>query len=379
MNNIEAFLRRKARERLAPRLVDGLYRGLLGRGADPDGLATHSARFAAGAVGIAQLAADLAGSDEFKSRHGAPAPRAPDGRLHEPLGCSRSEAEAVFAPFRAEGLEGEPGFVTNFMGGRLSVSFVAGLEGLSGSVEGLPIPGNCHGETLEWLGTLRAVQEAQGSFAIVELGAGWAPWCAIAHRGARVRGIEDIRVVAVEGEAGHVGFIHEHLRDNGVPAEAARVLHGIAGPRDGFAEFPRHRRASGDYGGAAAFGEAPGERAGLDHFVELRRDNLAEIERLPCYSLATLLEPFDTVDLVHCDVQGAEQEVFSAGLKAAGAKVRRVVVGTHSFALDRSLIGLFAGAGWVCEGVNACEMLERETGSPVTVRDGCQVWRNPRL
>ena len=98
------------------------------------------------------------------------------------------------------------------------------------------------------------MQEAQGSFAIVELGAGWAPWCAIAHRGARMRGIEKIRVVAVEGEAGHVGFIHEHLRDNGVPAEAARVLHGIAGPRDGVAEFPRHQRASSDYGGAAAFG-----------------------------------------------------------------------------------------------------------------------------
>jgi FkbM family methyltransferase len=376
MNSIEAFLRRKARERLAPRVVDGLYRGLLGREADSHGLATHGARFSSGAAGLAQLAADLVGSDEFRARHTAPGGAVASP---EPAGCLRSEAEAVFAPFRAEGLSGEPGFVTNFMGGRLRVAFVSGLEPLSGAVEGPPIPGNCHGDALEWLGTLRAVLEADGSFTALELGAGWGPWCAIAHRGARTRGIADIRVVAVEGEAGHIGFIREHFRDNGVPDGQARVLHGVAGPRDGFAEFPRHREASGDYGGAAAFGEAPGERAGLDYFVELRGENLAEIERLPCYSLAALLEPHGRVDLVHCDVQGAEEEVFAAGMEAANAKVRRVVVGTHSFALDRAMVVLFARAGWECEGLFACEMQEQAGGRAVTVKDGCQVWRNPRV
>ena len=377
MNSIEAFLRRKARERLAPRVVSGLYRGLLGREADPHGMATHGARFSAGATGLAQLAADLVGSDEFKARHGSPG--AAPLVSPEPAGCLRSEAEAAFASFRVENPVGEPGFVTNFMGGRLSVEFVAGLEPLSGVVEGLPIPGNCHGDALEWLGTLRSVLEADERFTALELGAGWAPWCAIAHRGARMRGIPDIRVVAVEGEAGHIRFIHEHFRDNGVPAEAARVLHGVAGPRDGFAEFPRQRRASSDYGGAAAFGNAPGERAGLDYFVGLRGENLAEIERLPCHSLSTLLAPHDRVDLVHCDVQGAEEEVFAAGLEAANAKVRRVVVGTHSFALDRALVALFARAGWACEGLFACEMQEQAAGPAVTVKDGCQVWRNPRV
>jgi FkbM family methyltransferase len=377
MNSIEAFLRRKARERLAPRVVDSLYRGLLGRAAEPEALAKHGARYGAGSAGIAQLAAEIAGSAEFRARHGIGAVGAPPSP--EPAGCLRSEAEAVFTPFRAEELAGEPGFVTNFMGGRLRVAFVAGIEALSGVVEGPPLPGNCHGDALEWLGTLRAVEEAGDAFTVLELGAGWGPWCAIAHRGARMRGIADIRVVAVEGEAGHIGFIHQHFQDNGVPAEAARVLHGVAGPRDGIAEFPRQRRASSDYGGAAAFGEAPGERAGLDYFVELRGDNLAEVERLPCHSLATLLAPHDRVDLVHCDVQGAEEGVFAAGMEAANAKVRRVVVGTHSFALDRAMLALFARAGWTCEGIFACEMQEQATGLAVTVKDGCQVWRNPRV
>ncbi len=373
MNGLEALARRKLQKRLAPRLVTALYRGVLGREPDPAGLATHSQRLASGAASLSQVAADLVASEEFRTRHGAPS-----DVPQEPEGCLRSEAEQVFRHFRAEGLRGELGFVTNFLGGRLSVAFVAGIEPLSGAVEGMPIPGNCHGDALEWLGTLRAVLDAGDRFTIIELGAGWAPWCAIAFQGARMRGISDIRVVAVEGDAGHVGFIHEHFRTNGVPLDVATVLHGVVGPRDGEAEFPRHRAAQSDYGGAAAFGERPDERAGLDYFVGLRGDNVAEIERLPCHSLASLLAPFDCVDLVHCDVQGAEQEVFMAGLEAANAKVRRVVVGTHSFALDRALMTLFARAGWECEGFFA-PRIQEQPGFAVTVKDGCQVWRNPRL
>ena len=338
-------------------------------------LATHGARYGAGSAGIAQLAAEIAESGEFRARHGTSAgtPASP-----EPAGCLRSEAEAVFAPFRAEGrVSGEPGFVTNFMGGRLASTSSRASKRYPGAVEGVPIPGNCHGDALEWLGTLRAVQEGGEGFTVLELGAGWAPWCAIAHRGARMRGIADIRVVAVEGEAGHIGFIHEHFRDNDVPAAAARVLHGSP-PRATGSRILRQRRASSDYGGAAAFGEAPGERAGLDYFVELRGENLAEVERLPCHSLSTLLAPHDRVDLIHCDVQGAEEEVFAAGMEAANAKVRRVVVGTHSFALDRTMLALFARAGWECEGLFACEMQEQAAGLAVTVKDGCQVWRNPQ-
>ena len=36
-----------------------------------------------------------------------------------------------------------------------------------------------HGDTLEWVGALRAALEASGTFTMIELGAGWAPWCVI--------------------------------------------------------------------------------------------------------------------------------------------------------------------------------------------------------
>lgn len=372
MNSLERFARQQLKAQLAPWLVGELYRGILGREADAGGLAMHVARLASGGARLSDVAADFVASEEFRAHQGgARTARAPSG-------CLQSEAMAVFREFLIADRQGKSGFVTNFMGGQLSVRFIAGLEPLSGAIEDIPIPGNCHGDTLEWLGTLRAVLEARDHFAMIELGAGWAPWCAIGHQGARMRGIEDIRVVALEGDAGHVGFIEEHFRTNGVPPHQATILHGVAGPADGFAEFPRHRAANSDYGGAAAFSEKAEDRTGLNYFVELRGGNVAEIEQLPAYALATLLADFDRVDLVHCDIQGAELEVLSAGIAAATAKVRRVVVGTHSFELDRAMLALFARAGWECEGMFAVEMQE-QGALAVTVRDGCQVWRNPTL
>jgi hypothetical protein len=58
--------------------------------------------------------------------------------------------------------------------------------------------------------------------------------------------------------------------------------------------------------------------------------------------------------------------------------VKRVVVGTHSFDIDRRLACLFAKNNWELEGINACVMSEDGT-KPVILRDGVQVWRNSRF
>src|SRR4051812_47258544 len=167
MNSLERFARQRLKARLAPWLVGELYHGILGREPDAGGLAMHAGRLASGNARLANVAADFIVSEEFRIRQGgAAAARAPSG-------CLQSEAEGVFREFLVADRQGTPGYVTNFMGGKLSVGFIAGLEPLSGSVEDIPIPGNCHGDALEWLGTLRAVQEARDRFAMIELGAGW--------------------------------------------------------------------------------------------------------------------------------------------------------------------------------------------------------------
>lgn len=332
-------------------VVDELYRGLLGREADADGRAHHLNLLRSG-VPLSQLISGLVSSDEFRQKN-------PKSGEEEPEGCSKAEAIAMFAKFEDPDRRPREGFTTNFMGGVVAVNVIDMLGGRSGFVEGYPIPANIQGRTIEWMGTLQSVLDARGSYSIVELGAGWAPWCAAGYVAAKKMGITDISVVAVEGDKGKIAFIRDNFAAHGIDEKATTITYGVVGPFDGFAEFPDLSVDPNiNYGLAADFNAA-------------KKD--VKMLKVPAFSLKTILAPFDRVDLIHCDVQGAEADVFEAGMDVALAKVKRVVIGTHSLDIERRLIGIFKG--WVCEGMTSGEYIVPS----ILTRDGCQIWRNPNL
>jgi hypothetical protein len=76
-----------------------------------------------------------------------------------------------------------------------------------------------------------------------------------------------------------------------------------------------------------------------------------------------------------CDIQGAEASLLANAIDLVSARVKRIVVGTHSFEIERKLVRLFSKHGWVSEGISAC-MMREDNGRPVLVHDGAQVWRN---
>ncbi|MBV8375929.1 MAG: DUF4214 domain-containing protein [Verrucomicrobia bacterium] len=361
-----------------PRNVDDhtfiadIYRVLLGRDPDEDGMRHFSNMLKNASLDRVGLIKEILSSDEYGSR-AAGTPREPD---REPRGCLRSEAEAVFASFQRYQGAGRQGFITNFLGGVTDVRFVPGVDPLSGIVEGDPIPGNFHGDTLEWVGTLRSVIDARSSkFTIVELGAGWAPWCVIAFLAAKQCGLKRIKVIGVEGDAGHVEFMRETFAANGIDSDVGEAIFGVIGLTDGDALFPKAIDASRVYGGFAAFSDSERAAGAFADFTAHHAPQVEVVERVPCFSLATLLRDYEEVDLIHCDIQGAEANLFASVIELLSAKVRRVVVGTHSFEIDRQLACLFPRNGWDLEGISACLMRE-EAGKPVIVRDGVQVWRN---
>ena len=55
---------------------------------------------------------------------------------------------------------------------------------------------------------------------------------------------------------------------------------------------------------------------------------------VPCISLETLLAPFRYVDFIHCDIQGAEEDVLPSALDLLGAKVGRVIVSWNTLDAD---------------------------------------------
>lgn len=281
----------------------------------------------------------------------------------------------------------EADYVVDFLGTRTRTAYLDGLRG--GEVEDYPLPMNFHATALEWAGALAAVHDAFGALTAVELGAGWAPWLVAVAKAARFRGIGKIRLLGVEGSKKHVDFAITHFTDNGLDPQEHTLLHGVVGPADGVAEFPILHEPSVDWGNSAAYPRAlsGGRLARMKSRVAaavrpirslLRRPPATHSERLTCYSLGTLLRPYAIVDLVHVDIQGHEHLVIRSAKKTLQQKVKRLVIGTHSRGIEQQLFDEMAGSGWLLEGEESC-LYGQLRGKPVLRRDGCQVWRNPRL
>ena len=265
--------------------------------------------------------------------------------------------------------DGQPGFWYDFLGVKTRCEYLPpSYSMLSGAVEGLPGTEQAplH-EVAEWVGTLRSVLEAKerGKLVVIELGAGWAPWLVAAAKAGQQAGISDIKLVAVEGAKSHINFIYQHFEDNGLVPFDHVIIHGVAGSHDGFARFPKLQDPSAEWGGVASYSETTG---------------LIEYEDVPCVSMDTLMRDFIVVDLIHCDVQGAELGVFLSAGPSINAKVRRVIVGTHSRRIEGELLNFFACEGWRLEEESACWLLQHAEAGPMNLtRDGYQVWRNPRI
>ena len=353
--------------------VHDVYRVLLGREPDEAGLRTYLGELGSGRLNRQGVLNEFMWSGEFAGRY-----RSLTSGVREPDGCTRAEAMEVFRRFPRYTGPGRPGYITNAFGGLSEVAVSARLANDGGRVEDYPIPGNFHGEALEWVGTLRAALDSQDSFAMIELGAGWGPWCVIGAMAAKQRGVRTVRVLGIEADVGHVAFMQRNFVANGLTPDEGAVLHGAIGIDNGTAFFPRAKSAAQVYGGAAAYTNQDRETGPFAAFMSSSSDMIEDVEAVPCHALADQLSKFETLDLLHCDIQGAEGDLLPATIDLLDARVRRLVVGTHSFAIDRGLAAVMGGHGWICEGISACQMSASGEAAQL-VDDGMQVWRNPRL
>ena len=219
--------------------------------------------------------------------------------------------------------------------------------------------------------------EARSRFVAVELGAGWGPWLVASARAAQLRGITDIHLAGVEGASGHYKFLLQHFRDNGFDPAKHNLLHAVVGVEDGVAHFPKLDVPSADWGAEASYGA--GSRPEGHPTSEGTSQALETFDEVPCISITTLLATLPPVDLLHCDVQGAEGEVLPAAIEVLSQRVRRVIVGTHGRAIEDRLMASFGANGWILEHESPCRLNQSPTGIMALTGDGTQVWRNARL
>ena len=270
-----------------------------------------------------------------------------------------------FAPFATE--PAALGSFRDFIGTTTRCSFLPPQYlAFSGTVQHPPMAPYApvlHGAP-EWVAALRSVIEVKDRLVVLELGAGWAPWLVIAAKAAEKKGVHNLELVGVEGSLDHVGFMKQHFRDNGLEPDAHRLIHGVVGTADGIARFPKLADPHINYGAEARFDDGNAE---------------SDTEEVRCLSLETLLTSLPIVDLIHCDIQGAEGVVLAAARDTLGSRVRRIVIGTHSRRIEDDLMDLFGDLGWWLEHESACRRVQQSSGKLTLYEDGTQVWRNPAL
>ncbi|MDF2115037.1 FkbM family methyltransferase [Roseiarcaceae bacterium H3SJ34-1] len=273
-------------------------------------------------------------------------------------------------------MQGTPDSVTDFLGSRTNIKFIGPIKELAGTVEDIPVPCNFHSKSYEWVGSLRAVDEAEHFFTMIELGAGWGPWliaCAIA---ARDKGIGRIDLIGIEGDRTHCEFLHEHFVNNGFDPAEHRLVHAVIGAKSGVALFPIVENPADVWGSEPQFfadvTEAQRVAASGDE------GETSRFEVVPALSLADVIAEHPVIDLLHIDIQGGEADVLEAGAELLDERVSRVVIGTHRRRIEERLHKLFHRLNWQLEADDPCRFGTNDQGLVLTM-DGTQVWKNRRF
>ncbi len=271
-------------------------------------------------------------------------------------------------------LEPVAGYVRNFLGVLVDHRILPTVLGpRGGQVEAIPIPANWHADIAEWAAALRAVDLARDSFTVIELGCGWGCWMNNTGAAARRAGLE-VRLVGIEGDAGHVAFARETCAANGFAPAQVTLHHGVAAGQSGTALFPRQQRGGGEWN----------LQPNLDATDEQRRaaSRTGSDDALPMIPLAELAASLPRIDLLHVDIQGGEAALIAECLPTLDEKVAYLVVGTHSRQIEGSLFDTLLRSGWQLEierpAILSIKPLAGTSNLSVAV-DGVQGWRNPRL
>jgi FkbM family methyltransferase len=333
----------------------------------PDVIALHQQHHS----DIFSLVDALINSDEFRSR---------------PLMISTGpftasfDAIATIEKFACKEPPRKDRFITDYVGSLTDSLFFSHLATEKAVIETLPIPGNFHADQAEWAASMRAVDLASDSFNAIELGAGWAPWLVSCSLAAKRMKSASVRCLAVEADEVHVEYCDRHFRNNGFADSEWRTIHAAVGPFSGTAAFPASSDPNADWGMQPVFlrdQEEADRVAATKDFTDYRGFRFDRMKVMPAIGVTEALSDFNHVDLLHIDIQGGEADAIEAAIEPMSAKVRYLVIGTHSREIEGRLISVLSQSGWKLEIEKPCQF---DVGDRLTLRaDGTQGWRNAAL
>jgi hypothetical protein len=333
------------------------YQAFLGRPPESEAAIRDQQRGHASTVAMVQA---LIASQEGRARQAAVSGVVPLG----------PDAAGVLAGFGVPSAP-VPGFVTDFIGTRSDVTFSTPLAARGGTV--VPVPEGADAESATWLGILAAVADAaaRGQFRMAALGAGYGQWAVRGLVAARQRGIAHAHLIASEPDRSRVGFIRQHLTDNGFDLAVSTLHHMAVGVADGAAQV-----LDGDPCAPEPFA-APllGNQAAAPSADPAFAYTLVDVR-----TVGSLIGS-EIIDVCHLRVGAAAGAIVDSARPVLDTTVRRLVVETVARRLEGDLMaGLtgLTGTSWQLDHEHPCA-LEQVHGVWRCARAGVQVWRNTGL
>jgi FkbM family methyltransferase len=257
----------------------------------------------------------------------------------------------------------------NFLGLAIPVRVMDFLHERGGQLDVVPIPANFHADMSEWAAALRAVDLAEGTFSMIELGCGWGCWMGNTGIAARARG-KQIHLIGIEGDLAHLDFARETFAVNNIGSSEFNLVRGVAAAKDGYALFPARQGGEEHWGSEPRFGVTREESE-----VALAS---GKWESLPMIPLRDVIGQHRRIDLLHMDIQGGEADLVEETLPLLTERVAYIVIGTHSRSIEGRLMTTLLGAGWHME-IERPAIFRIDGGRPLTTVDGVQGWRNPKF
>ena len=138
-------------------IITQLYRGLLLREPDPEGLERYAANLQNGTA-LSKILYSIVHSPEFWARQHL--------TISSPFNHYNSaiDAQGLIQRHAVPNPTPMPGYLTNFLGVRIDPKFFPEiLTGRGGEVENLPLPTKFHADIAEWAAVLRAVELARSA------------------------------------------------------------------------------------------------------------------------------------------------------------------------------------------------------------------------
>jgi FkbM family methyltransferase len=313
-------------------------------------------------------------------------PRAPEPEAVPLQSPAREAHHPVFDGFRPWAGEVAAGWSVNFLGVRTRDEFNAGMAGASPAGRRhvqTPLP-SFDEEYFEWIDLLEAVTGGEGSFTMIELGAGWGRWLVNGAAAARANNRLPLYLVGVEAEPTHFRWMRQHFKDNDIDKRSLKLIDAAVAAHGG--RVPFHVGDPSAWYGQAIEHNQPSTEREPSLFQRLRgplesrarRDERAIVD-VRAVTLGSILEGLERVDLIDLDVQGVEADVLEAADDALSEKVKRAHIGTHSADNERRLRALFARLGWENLNDYRCGSEADTPWGRISFQDGVQTWLNPRL